>query len=316
MTLSYKAVLILGLLCGCLADDRKYDLPHFWTFEPSNNTFTKHYATVPSYARSLSPTFLTDPPTEIFHSHSQVSRQDMAVLTFFKDKPDGYFVDLAANDWQLWSNTYILEYYNNWKGICIEPNPKYLEGLVSNRKCLIMTSPVSRTNGETVKFRFHTSGGLSGIVGEEFDNKVAAETDVVLPTTTLTTLLNFAQAPRVMDYLSLDVEGAEHYVLQGLDPNKYTFLALTIERPKHHSHHLLSKYGYRFVYQMADFGECIYLHQKKEDFAALMTQFHQNTIPSWLRSEKHYMMYPNWNDTHYNATLGGALEFEVATSSH
>jgi FkbM family methyltransferase len=222
------------------------------------------------------------------------------LLTFFHDKYDGFFVDLASNHWEKDSNTYVLEYYNNWKGLCIEPNPAFLEGLLSNRKCRIITSPVGKTNGEVVKFRFHWNGGIGGIVGEEFDNHGdIPAVDRFVAATTLTNLLDAMDAPRVMEYLSLDVEGAEHYVLQGLDPEKYTFLVVTIERPKHHSHHLLSLYGYRFLYQMADFGECVYLHKSMPEFRALMEKYMQvGRVPEWHNAPRLYMTHPKWDESY------------------
>jgi FkbM family methyltransferase len=276
------------------------EAPVFYYYEPKNNSFLTSTIPLPADARSLRPTFRTDPATEKFRSHSQKSRQDIMVLTFFNDKNDGFFVDLASNHWEQDSNTYVLEYFNNWKGICIEPNPAFLEGLLANRKCAIVTSPVGKTNGEIVKFRFHWNGGIGGIVGEEFDNHGDIPAiDKYVPATTLTNLLEQMNAPRTIEYLSLDVEGAEHYVLQGLDPNKYTFLVVSIERPKHHSHHLLSKYGYRFLYQMADFGECMYLHQSLWNYKELMQKYMQvDRVPEWLGAPRPYMVHPKWNESY------------------
>lgn len=46
---------------------------------------------------------------------------------------------------------------------------------------------------------------------------------------TLDSLLDKAGAPRVIDFLSLDVEGAELPVLKGLDFNKYRFKYMLVE---------------------------------------------------------------------------------------
>ena len=40
----------------------------------------------------------------------------------------GYFIDLAANDWQKDSNTYALEAFDDWNGLCVEPNDVYWSG--------------------------------------------------------------------------------------------------------------------------------------------------------------------------------------------
>lgn len=294
MNLSILSVFALALVASCAF--AQAELPHANIYDPKNDNYTKHFVNLPGNARSLSPTFQTDPPKEKFRYWSQ-AHQDEMLLKIFNDKSNGYFVDLAANHWQYLSNTYVVEYYNNWKGICIEPNPEYFMGLLANRKCIVVSSPVSRSKGEIVKFRFHVDGEFGGIVGEGLDNSGEdSKRDHLLATTTLTDILRHFNAPPVMDYLSLDVEGAEQYVLQGLDSTKYQFRVVTIERPKHHSHHLLAQAGYRFVYQMSDFGECMYLHRSIDKFPELMKQYAQDTMPSWPNATRPYLLHPKWNE--------------------
>jgi hypothetical protein len=58
-------------------------------------------------------------------------------------------------------------------------------------------------------------------------------------------------------------------------------------------------YGYRFLYQMADFGECMYLHRTMPNFEAIMKQYNQvETIPQWHNAQKPYMMHPKWNESY------------------
>lgn len=258
----------------------------FYSYNATTHDFTPNFISLPPTA--------PPPAAEKFRFYSQ-AQQDFVVLTIYNDKPDGYYVDLAANHFRDLSNTYILDHYNGWKGVCIEPNPMYLVGLLSNRKCTVVTSPVSNTNGEEVTFKF--DGVYGGLVGEEFDNQEAHDRSIVatLVTTTLTSVLDFVKAPKVMDYLSLDVEGAEQHVLAGLDHSRYLFMVMTIERPKPRSHHILSKAGYRFVYQMTWWGECIYFHQSKPDYAALMFKYRNESIPNWLGKDHHFFLSPAWD---------------------
>jgi hypothetical protein len=44
------------------------------------------------------------------------ARQDEAIASLLAEKRDGYFVDLAANDATILSNTYALERHYGWKG--------------------------------------------------------------------------------------------------------------------------------------------------------------------------------------------------------
>ena len=48
-------------------------------------------------------------------------KQDLECLEYFKNKKDGFFVDIGAGNGKDLSNTYLLEKNYNWKGICVEP---------------------------------------------------------------------------------------------------------------------------------------------------------------------------------------------------
>jgi hypothetical protein len=135
------------ILCAVLTCAETTDLPHSYHFEPSNNTFVKDYIQLPPDARSLSPTFQTDRPPGKYEPTSQAG-QDTMIISLFGQKSNGFFVDLASNHYTLLSNSFSLEQWNNWKGVCIEPNPMYLQGLLANRKCKVFTCAV----GEIILF--------------------------------------------------------------------------------------------------------------------------------------------------------------------
>ena len=59
-----------------------------------------------------------------------------------------YFVDLAANDAECLSNTVRLERELGWRGLCIEPNPKYTARLRQLRSCGLIQAPVSSDERE------------------------------------------------------------------------------------------------------------------------------------------------------------------------
>jgi len=295
------AASLLSLFCACIALMRVEgrDLPQSYHFDANNKTFVADPLALKSTARSMSPTFATDPPKEELKSFSQLN-QDLVVLSFLKNKESGYFVDLAANHWQVLSNTYRMEAFLKWQGICIEPHPMYLDGLLANRKCKVFTCAVGSNDNEVVKFRFleGADGVFAGVVGENLDNKGSAATDKEVASVSLTTLLDFAKAPAVMDYLSLDVEGAEFQVVKGLDHAKYTFHVVTVERPKQNTHHVLARAGYRFVYQMTTFGECIYLHRSIPNYNELMMKYHRAVPPKWYSFAAGYLLHPAWDQEH------------------
>lgn len=125
---------------------------------------------------------------------SQVG-QDLAVFSYLGNKTGGFFVDLAANHYYTLSNTFFLEQHLGWQGICIEPNPVYRAALLTERRCALVTSPVSSLSNLLVKFRY-SGGAVGGIVGEDNDNQpIAGVVDSEVYTISLTAVLLYLNAP-------------------------------------------------------------------------------------------------------------------------
>ena len=55
----------------------------------------------------------------------------------FRNKKDGFFVEIGALDGVIFSNSYIFEKYLNWSGVCIEPDSRWKDSIIQNRKCNI-----------------------------------------------------------------------------------------------------------------------------------------------------------------------------------
>jgi hypothetical protein len=191
---------------------------------------------------------------------SQVG-QDRTIVQLFKAKRNGFFVDLAANDAVALSNSLTLEQEYDWNGICIEANPKYFE-LLTNRRCQLVQAVVGSQNNNDVVFNFRSEFG--GIVGDRFDNKIT-DSAKTLTTVTLNTIFSNLSVPLVIDYMSLDIEGAEELVLETFPWAKYTFLSITVERPKHGLKVMLQANGYVYVCNHGGFGDQLWLHSTFPD---------------------------------------------------
>lgn len=176
--------------------------------------------------------------------------QDEIVLGLLNHKKNGFFVDLAAHHATFYSNTYQLEREGiEWRGICIEANPAYWRSL-SYRKCQVVGAAVGQNHMEEVKFAIGLPG-WEGIAKEGFDNDVNNKDprrqgnklhDYF--TVAIGEVLHRFEAPRQIDYLSLDVEGAEAYIMSSFPFNEYQISILTIERPKPELVSLLNKHNY------------------------------------------------------------------------
>jgi hypothetical protein len=188
-------------------------------------------------------------------------RQDELVLGLFRNKPMGYFVDLAANDAISISNTLALEVNANWTGLCIEPNPFYWYSLAYYRKCHVVAAVVGQKRMDPIDFTY--SGIYGGIVSKKFDNRFAEskKESKLQFTVPLAEVFGYHDVPKVIDYLSLDVEGAEEFVMQHFPFANYTFSILTVERPKHKFQILLNRTGYVLLQTLSKWGETIWAHK-------------------------------------------------------
>jgi Methyltransferase FkbM domain len=186
-------------------------------------------------------------------------KQDLIVSKMFRNKRGGYFIDLAANDAVRLSNTYSLETHLGWNGICIEANPSYWDGL-AYRRCEVVGA-VAGSDREEVHFSFR--GVVGGIVGDRFDNKekkVGNKGLVPRLTVTLEEIFQRFGAPLVIDYFSLDVEGAEDLVLRESVLSRYRFKVMTLERPKENLRELLFANGYTLLKKLSPWGETLWIH--------------------------------------------------------
>jgi hypothetical protein len=181
------------------------------------------------------------------------------------DYHDGFFVDLAANDPFQNSNTAFVEQVLGWKGVCIEPNKEYGDVLRTQRKCQVFDAPVDCAAG--LEIEWVDRGGLGGIVANDTDNSGTNQVGYKRITDTLENILKKANAPNVIDYLSLDVEGAEWRILKNFPFDQYIFRTITIERPPPWLNALLFKNGYRFVKNYM--WDTFYVHSSDKIAAAV-----------------------------------------------
>jgi len=186
---------------------------------------------------------------------SEIGQDKWVIGRMFPGVSTGFFLDVGSGHGTIGSNTKALEELG-WTGICVDPFPSHMEG----RTCRMERVVVSSAAGRTVKF--HTHSGLGGIADSLGKWKAEAEKSpaVELTTTTLGRVLDGANAPSFIHFLSLDIEGAELEALRGVPFDKYRFGAMAIEHndeePKRSDLlKFLEEKGYRRVhsYKQDDF---------------------------------------------------------------
>ena len=126
------------------------------------------------------------------------------------------------------SNTFALETCFNWTGVLIEANPRNFQKLQrSGRKAQMVHSAVCANEGTT---RMTVAGDMTageyGAMSPEYlrrwgrGNGAAKNESVVVPCKPLKSIVESAGFNSI-DFLSLDVEGAEEIVLRTADPSMF-----------------------------------------------------------------------------------------------
>jgi|TARA_B110000263_G_C15262801_1_gene489658 FkbM family methyltransferase len=158
---------------------------------------------------------------------------DLFVDELFKGKKNGYFVEIGALDGISNSTSYFFEKCRNWDGVAVEPNPFWDYYLGGNRKTYSQKAILNRTG----KMDFLCKKDPAYSVLKEFEH-VSGRENIDYPTAksisvdvcSLTELLDEFNAPKVIDYISIDVEGSELVILdQFFKDNKYEVKVISVE---------------------------------------------------------------------------------------
>jgi len=200
--------------------------------------------------------------------NSQDNQDKYLEENIFKGFKNGFFVDVGANDGISINNTLYFEKYNNWTGINIEPIKSVFQKLSINRpNCININCTVSNFNGET-DFICNTgyTEMISGIKDnydprhlnrlERENNMMNSTTNIIkINTKKLETILHENNITHI-NYLSIDVEGAEFEVIKSINfnnvfidvigfENNYEDLSYPIVK-------YLENYNYDIIYKCMD----------------------------------------------------------------
>jgi len=191
------------------------------------------------------------------NAHGQLL-QDLFALFMHKGKRNGFFVEFGATNGSDLSNTWVLEHHFGWRGILAEPATVWHEALRANRKATIDTRCVWSRTGDRLEFTETDAAELStlsSLVEGDFNSSGRGNGKTYsVDTVSLNDLLRTHNAPKVVDFMSVDTEGSEGDILKAFDFSKYDVRVMTVEHnfvePKRTEiHDLLSANGFVRVFE-------------------------------------------------------------------
>jgi len=218
--------------------------------------------------------------------------QDRDAIALLRNQMDddfrGFFVDVGASEPMYNSNSYTMETQLGWHGLCIEGhlsalpvtsvaltqihsgNPKFTERLQRERKCKVVQAVVDSEDDGSVQFNMMTRG-IGGIVANDTEtppessrlqlSMEGTKNVTTMPTVALCTILRKHKVPEWIDFLSLDVEGAEFRVMRTFCFKEFKFKTLTVSRPSEQLHSLLEENGY--VHVSSSWSFCLPRHSER-----------------------------------------------------
>ncbi len=147
---------------------------------------------------------------------------------FFGNARTGIFVDVGANDPQMWSQSHHLEALG-WTGVLVEPQPDLAEKLRAARRAKVYAVACSSPRNAGKTMTLHLAGIYSSLDPDLSIATVGAVGTVEVPIMTLDGVLEDAGIAAPIDFLSIDVEGHEIDVLSGFDLARWRPRLILIE---------------------------------------------------------------------------------------
>lgn len=154
---------------------------------------------------------------------------------------NGFYIEMGAHDGIFNSNTYYYEKNLNWKGILIEPSNQF-KYLIKNRSKKnyffnFACAEFKNSDKQAELFGNADYSFIKDLVDNKFSSWYQKKQKIInkklyskkIKLRTLNSILIESNSPKLIDFFSLDVEGMELKVLQGVDFNIFNFKYLLVE---------------------------------------------------------------------------------------
>lgn len=195
--------------------------------------------------------------------YSQYKQDEWLYNNHFKNKKNGTFLEIGADDGIDKSNTKFFEDLG-WVGMCIEASPKRFKLLKNNRNCICENYAVSDSIGEVEFMDISGWGkGLSGIVDSydsrhrkrienEIRHPLNKGREIVKVKTELLNNLLEKHNIKEIDFCTIDTEGGEYEILNTINFDKYDIKIIVVENNYNDQkvNKLLTSKGYKKTHKL------------------------------------------------------------------
>jgi len=174
--------------------------------------------------------------------------EERLVREFFGGASTGFFVEVGANHPTINSQTWHLE-QAGWTGVLVEPQPDLAAFLITARTAQVFAVACSSPEKAGDTLPLHVAGPMSALDRGKMAAGAQTQYTLMVPVRTLDDILEEADAPTPIDFLSIDVEGHEVEVLRGFDFVHWQPRLILLEDHVRNlkAHRFLKRAGYRLI---------------------------------------------------------------------
>ena len=163
------------------------------------------------FAPTLSQKLLSDSNK----AYSQFGQDLFLYHNIFRQKTNGFYIDVGSYHPTFLSNTYLFDKFFNWSGLCLDMNDFHKE-LYKDRNCkFIQTCISNRTYVDYYKSDDSIANGIEGT------SRTYCQS--------FQSLLEIHNSNKKIDLLSIDIEGDEYYALQTFPFDLYQVQTILVE---------------------------------------------------------------------------------------
>ena len=176
--------------------------------------------------------------------------EDETVLRFFDYKKQGYCIDFGAADGISHNNCIKLFNEYEWRGLSVEANPRHhtqLKRIFKDTEVKVVPFGIWKENieYEFVNCMDNTHAGYSKIKEVKTSTNPGGPKEfLTVECKKLSTILDFYNVPSEIDFVSLDIEGAEEEVIYNWDFKNYKVKMWCIEKSERLTNYL-EYFGYQ-----------------------------------------------------------------------